>query len=308
MDDIDKKIKIIQSLKEDIKEYESIHTDAAFRKVCRRMGKRPLAARLLNALGRAAAILAIPLLMGTSYCTYLYVQQLRQDKDAPMLETCSVAGQISRIVLSDGSVVWLNAESKLVYPARFDGKKRNVQLTGEGYFEVKADPEHPFFVSTPDGIKVMAHGTEFNVDAYPEEGKVKMTLVEGKVDICNEEGRRLMKLSPGFQVEYDKEKKTLSSLRVNLDAVTGWTEGKMIFRDATIADVVKRLSRHYNVDINLHCDAPDKYRFRATFSHESISQVLDYLRLAAPLSWSFSETRQQSDFSYPRQEIDLWLE
>ena len=219
-----------------------------------------------------------------------------------------MAGQISRIVLSDGSVVWLNAESKLVYPARFDGKKRNVQLTGEGYFEVKADPEHPFFVSTPDSIKVMAHGTEFNVDAYPEEGKVKMTLVEGKVDICNEEGRRLMKLSPGFQVEYDKEKKTLSSLRVNLDAVTGWTEGKMIFRDATIADVVKRLSRHYNVDINLHCDAPDKYRFRATFSHESISQVLDYLRLAAPLSWSFSETRQQSDFSYPRQEIDLWLE
>ena len=86
MDDIDKKIKIIQSLKEDIKEYESIHTDAAFRKVCRRMGKRPLVARLLNALGRAAAILTIPLLMGTSYCTYLYVQQLRQDKNAPMLE------------------------------------------------------------------------------------------------------------------------------------------------------------------------------------------------------------------------------
>lgn len=306
MNEINKNWKIVQSLKQDMDEYERIQVDVAFKKVGNRIDKQTRKTHILYWGMRIAAMLAVPLLLGTSYCTYLYIERLIQDKNVPMLESYSAPGQVSRITLSDGSIVWLNAGSKLVYPVQFNGKERNVQLTGEGYFEVHADANSPFYVSASDGIKVMAYGTKFNVDAYPEENKIKMTLVEGKVDVRKED-KRLMKLSPGYQAVYNKEGKNLSSLKVNSEVITGWTIGKMMFRDATITEVIKHLSRRYNVDISLHCDNPDKYKFRATFTDESITQVLDYLRLAAPLSWSFSKAEQHSDFSFSRQKIDLWL-
>ena len=78
-------------------------------------------------------------------------------------------GTITRLVLPDQSVVWLNAGSRLVYPSVFDEKERKVQLFGEGYFEVEADPEHPFCVSTSEGLRVIAYGTKFNVNAYDDE-------------------------------------------------------------------------------------------------------------------------------------------
>lgn len=306
MNDIDKNIKRIQSLKEDMREYENVNVEAAFQKVSQRINKHNNKVYMFRMLMRIAAILAIPLLIGTSFCTYLYVRLLEQNRDIPMLETISANGQISRITLSDGSIVWLNSESKLVYPAQFNEKERNVQLSGEGYFEVKADKESPFYVSVSDSMKVMAYGTKFNVNAYSDDSKVKMTLVEGKVDVYRGDDS-VMKLSPGQQAVYSKSSQSFSSLKVDSDVITGWIKGKMVFRDATISEVIKHLSRRYNVDINLHSDNPDKYKFRATFTDESISQVLDYLRLAAPLSWSFSETKQHSDYSYSRQKIDLWL-
>lgn len=83
--------------------------------------------------------------------------------------------------------------------------------------------------------------------------------------------------------------------------------GKLVFRNATLEEVVKKLSRRYNIDIVLHRESQKDYKFRATFSSENITQILDYLRMVAPISWSFADMKQQQDYTYPRQRIDVWL-
>ena len=178
-------------------------------------------------------------------------------------------------------------------------------MSGEGYFEVQSDKEYPFYVSLDNGIKVKAHGTKFNINAYKEDRVVETTLEAGLVDVIS--ASRTIWLKPNEQVCYDKEDGHFTTSVANIEEKTAWKEGKLVFRNATLEEVVKKLSRRYNVDIVLHRENQKDYKFRATFSSESITQILDYLRMAAPISWSFADMKQQQDYTYPRQRIDVWL-
>ena len=100
-----------------------------------------------------------------------------------MASVTAPRGAVVRYELPDNSTVWLNSGSTLIYPTRFDRKTRRVQLDGEAYFEVQANPEKPFYVGASDGLSVKVYGTKFNVEAYSDDDIITTTLENGHVDV-----------------------------------------------------------------------------------------------------------------------------
>ncbi len=304
-ENIKETIRIAKAIENDIREYKSFDAQAAYQKNRKRLDAGRRKSPITFYISRIAAILLLPLIISTGALSYLYTQQLKQVDTVSYLEALSAPGIVTQVLLPDSSKVWLNAGSSLRYPSRFTEKERHVQLSGEGYFEVQSDKEHPFYVSLDNGIKVKAHGTKFNINAYKEDRVVETTLETGLVDVIS--ASRTVLLKPNEQVCYDKEDGHFAISSVNIEEKTAWKEGKLVFRNATLEEVVKKLSRRYNIDIVLHRESQKDYKFRATFSSENITQILDYLRIAAPISWSFADMKQQQDYTYPRQRIDVWL-
>lgn len=304
-DDIQTTIRVAKAIEEDIREYKSIDVHAAYVKTWQRLKDTPDRHPFLYYMFRVASILLLPLLISTATLSYLYIRQSRQINTVSYLEASSAPGIVTKVMLPDSSCVWLNAGSTLRYPSRFTAQERVVQLRGEGYFEVQSDQAYPFYVSLYNGMQVKAHGTKFNVNAYEEDQLLESTLERGKIDIIA--GNQVIALKPNEHITYNKEEKRFIVSTVNIDEKTAWKEGRLVFRNATLEEVVKQLSRRYNVDIVLHKKTQKNYKFRATFATENITQILDYLRLAAPIEWSFSKTEQQQDYTYPRQRIDVVL-
>lgn len=303
--DIKTTVRIAKALKEDITEYKSFDVQAAYRKTRKKIERAERRRSFTFYFLRVAVVLVLPLIISTGILSYLYIYQVNQVETISYLETVSAPGTVSHIVLPDSSRVWLNAGSLLRYPSRFTEKERNVRLRGEGYFEVRSDAEHPFSVSLDNGIKVSARGTKFNINAYEEDPVLEAALETGLVDIWADS--RILSLKPNEQFAYNKKEKRFTVSPVHINEKTAWKEGKLVFRNATLEEVVKKLSRRYNIDIVLHRESRHDYKFRATFSSENITQILDYLRMAAPISWSFADIKQQPDYTYPRQRIDVWL-
>ena len=171
------------------------------------------------------------------------------------------------------------------------------------------DSRRPFNVITGTGLEVVAHGTQFNVEAYPDETEIETTLVDGSVSLLLG-GEEKCILEPGESGTYSSDSKTLRIKQVNTEEKTAWINGKIMFRNAPIEEVFERLGRRYNTDFILHdpYNLSDRYRCRITFQDETIQQVLGYLAIAAPIRYeSHSPVRQNGDV-LERQKIEVWLE
>lgn len=305
IEDIKTNIRIAKAIDDDMHEYTSYDVQAAYQKNRSRIEAAQRKHLFVRYVMRVAAVLLLPLIASTSILSYLYIGKLGVKDQIAYLEASSAPGIVTRIQLPDSSSVWLNAGSTLRYPSRFEKDNRTVHLTGEGYFEVQSDKAHPFYVALQEGIQVKAHGTKFNISAYEDDLLMETSLETGLVDVIS--GSRSIALKPDQQVVFDKKENKFSIRTVNIDEKTAWKTGRLVFRNATLDEVVKQLSRRFNIDITLHKESKKEYRFRATFSTENITQILNYLRLAAPIQWAVADTKQQDDLTYPRQRIDVWL-
>lgn len=305
IEDIKTNIRIAKAIDDDMHEYTSYDVQAAYQKNRSRIEAAQRKHLFVRYVMRVAAVLLLPLIASTSILSYLYIGKLGVKDQIAYLEASSAPGIVTRIQLPDSSSVWLNAGSTLRYPSRFEKDNRTVHLTGEGYFEVQSDKAHPFYVALQEGIQVKAHGTKFNISAYEDDLLMETSLETGLVDVIS--GSRSIPLKPDQQVVFDKKENKFSIRTVNIDEKTAWKTGRLVFRNATLDEVVKQLSRRFNIDITLHKESKKEYRFRATFSTENITQILNYLRLAAPIQWAVADTKQQDDLTYPRQRIDVWL-
>lgn len=160
-------------------------------------------------------------------------------------------GKRSNMVLSDGTKVWLNAGSRLIYPPVFKGRNREVYLEGEGYFEVSPDAQKAFYVKT-EAFAVKVYGTRFNIQAYKEDNEYNTVLVEGKVSM-EVNGRIFSKeffLSPEQKGTYINGQDNFQISPVtNVGDYIAWTNGYLTFKDEDVSSVLRRLSRYYNVDI-----------------------------------------------------------
>jgi ferric-dicitrate binding protein FerR (iron transport regulator) len=150
------------------------------------------------------------------------------------------------LTLSDGSRIWLNAGSSVRYPVTFVSKERRIDITGEVYVKVAHNPEKPFIVSV-NGLEVLALGTEFNINAYPDEKHIHTTLVEGSVRVSK--GSFATLLQPGQQTQLAADGTLTVTRSVNMEEVTGWKEGFFHFESADIKTILREFARWYDIDV-----------------------------------------------------------
>ncbi|TWV93037.1 DUF4974 domain-containing protein [Chitinophaga pinensis] len=151
-----------------------------------------------------------------------------------------------RLVLPDGTKVWLNSASMLRYPTTFSGKDRVVELEGQGYFEIAANAQQPFKVKVRD-IEVLVLGTDFDVMAYGDENSVNTTLLTGSVLV--KEGSTKQLLRPGQQAVVDNQDHQLTVRTADIRKVTAWKNGMFVFNDMALPAILREVARWYDVDI-----------------------------------------------------------
>ncbi|WP_164108713.1 MULTISPECIES: FecR domain-containing protein [Sphingobacterium] len=204
-----------------------------------------------------------------------------QDKGEIRTVRTPKGGQFA-VVLADGTKVWLNAESSITFPTQFKPNTREVDITGEAYFEVAKREEQPFIVQTrKQTIKVL--GTHFNVNAYPERGGVQTSLLEGRVAVTA--GGRQIFLRPGEMSVWDENKGGLNVEKiVGMENLLAWKEGMFSFDNNTITEIMQTLSRWYDIDIAFEkADYSDCVFDGMVPKKENIEQVLKILSVSQQL-------------------------
>lgn len=160
-------------------------------------------------------------------------------------------GKRSEITLADGTHIWLNSGSQLSYPTKFKSDSREVFLTGEAFFDVKANPEKPFYVITRD-VKIKVLGTRFNVSSYAEDNTVQTVLIKGKVTAGkNKLFAGTIDLIPGERLRFDKSNSNLTKDKVDVQLYSSWVNGYLIFKNMPITEVFTKLKRFYNQEISI---------------------------------------------------------
>lgn len=288
-----------QALGDDIKEMEAIDVVNAYRQaqVKIRNNERK---KIHNQLMRCAAFLTIPLLLTSFVFGYLYF--VEPEEEVKYAEVTSTMGTVTRYELPDNTVVWLNSGTTLRYPTVFKKDNRSVELKGEAYFEVEVDHKRPFWVHTPSGLSVYVYGTKFNIAAYEDDSYIETVLEKGRVNIVTPE-RETIIMTPGEQLLYDKQTSKFEKEKVDVYGKVAWKEGKMIFRNASLEEILKRLERHFNVDIEFNNHSGKTYNYRATFRQETLTQILDYLAKSANLKWKIQTPEQQEDDTLTKTKI-----
>jgi ferric-dicitrate binding protein FerR (iron transport regulator) len=185
--------------------------------------------------------------------------------------------QSEELVLPDGSTVTMNHFSSLKYPRRFSGEIRNIEMEGEGFFEVKSDPDHPFVISTRDvDIKVL--GTSFNVNAYNENEDVEVTVATGEVAVTRHgEVPRTIILKPGNKGVYKKTEETLEITQEIDKNYLAWKTKSFVFEDQTLYDVSMQLNKVYQAEIIITSDSLKDARITTTFNDQSLDAILNVL-------------------------------
>ncbi|SHE54074.1 FecR family protein [Mariniphaga anaerophila] len=264
--------------------------------------------RLISLLSKAAAIILIPVLAFMFYTisenNWLTNQITTVSVDS--LEVIAPVGSRTVVELSDGTVVHLNYGSRIKYPQNFWGETRGIALTGEGYFEVAHNPDKPFVVNA-GRIDVKALGTVFNVNAYPENNSIATTLVEGKVLIekmkNNGNVETIKELIPGQHVIYEKNTGLVKSSLERVEKYIAWKDdGKLILDNEPIDQVAQRLSRMFNVEIQVDKEM-EKYRYTVTFVDEPLFQILDLLSAATPINYRALPRTKNPDGTFSKQRI-----
>lgn len=199
------------------------------------------------------------------------------------------AGMRTHFNLPDGTVVYLNSGSTLSYPLPYDEKERRVNLSGEAYFKVAHNPDQPFVVSVRDDrMRVKVLGTEFNLQAYNGDDNIGTTLVSGSVMLEVRDDHKTIqeaKLIPSEKAILDLSSGNISVQKVNTEYETAWIEGRLMFKDLPLPQVLKKLSYFYNVKFEVQDSVINSYCFTGTFENKQLSQVLDYLKISSQIDY-----------------------
>ena len=220
---------------------------------------------------KIAAALLIAVSAGSIYLAL-------QNRQAPdLLQAYIPTTEMQNITLPDGTQVMINSESTLLYPQQFTGDSRCVYLVGEANFKVRRDEAHPFIVKSAD-FQVTALGTEFNVSAYPEEEEVTATLISGKVLVEYNGLKEQEILKPNEQLAYNKHTRLGSVTYPDMQDVTAWQRGEIVFRSMTMEEIFTRLERKYPYTFVYSFHSLKSDRFNLTFGQNaSIEEVMDII-------------------------------
>jgi len=207
-------------------------------------------------------------------------------EDSLVYNTLTVPrGGVYQLTLADGTKVWMNSGSRLVYPVAFTGNTREVALTGEAYFDVREDATKPFTVVTGLG-KIKVLGTRFNVKFYPEEASVVTTLVHGSVSFSNNVVPET-RLSPGYQLKYDEGRDTVGVQKVNVSYYVGWRDNQLAFQGETLENIMRVLARWYDVEVVFEDGELKQLEFSGNLDrYEDIGKFFKLFELGADVEFA----------------------
>jgi len=259
---------------------------------------------------RLAAMIVVIFTLGASL-SYWYFQK-NSSGEVSFCEIKAPLGAKSEVTLPDGSRVWLNAGSRIRYQSLFNKADRNIYLEGEAYFKVFKNKKIPFIVRTAD-LKIVAVGTEFNVKSYNNEGIIETTLVEGKVTILREGKANGISskvyLEPNHKAVYVRNQNNISiesikkifeggsdirkpekgmvyiTPKINPLPIISWKDNKLIIQGEEMGILAVKLERKYNVSILFATEKLKHFRFSGTLEDETLTQVLDVIKLSAPIEY-----------------------
>lgn len=238
----------------------------------------------------AAAILTIPLLI-----SLLYMVVGKGGLTKPTSYELSYTNTNSKailITLPDSSKVYLYAKSTLKYPSLFTDHERHVKLVGEATFEVVSDPENPFYVETLDGVKVKAYGTKFNVYGYDDDDIVQVYLERGKVNFSSPYLSEPTKMRAATKLEFNRKNKSVKVSPADDSEYEAYEKGILLFRSASLERIAKKLSRVYDIDIEIQDNEIRYYPITGVFEDKSVDQIMDLLQMSSPgLKWKKEEDK-----------------
>ena len=242
----------------------------------------------LSALWRYAAVVAIIIAVG---CISYWQGEVNVKDTFADISVEAPLGSKTKLYLPDGTLVWLNAGSRMTYSQGFGVDNRKVELEGEGYFEVKRNEKIPFFVKTKD-LQLQVLGTKFNFRDYPEDHEVVVSLLEGKVGLNNllrEEKEAV--LSPDERAVLNKANGLLTVESVTASNASQWTDGYLFFDEELLPDIAKELERSYNVKIHIANDSLKTFRFYGNFvrREQNIQEVLEALASTEKIQYKIEE-------------------
>jgi len=214
--------------------------------------------------------------------------------EALTLEKHNAKGTRSIIQLSDGSKVWLNADSKLKYPEVFKGGTREVYLNGEAFFDVAKSPERPFIIHLANGM-VRVLGTSFNVRAYDNENVVETSVATGRIAFIPKyktahKKQDTVYLAPDHKASYTFDSEALSTGTTSSKEDKAWTEGKLIFRGLTMEQIAVELERNFGKKVVFVDNGPKAFVFTGSFENNTLDEIMYYLTITKNFSYKITNT------------------
>jgi ferric-dicitrate binding protein FerR (iron transport regulator) len=229
---------------------------------------------------KLAAIVLLVIGLPLFIFTYTQLEQPSSVAEVTPIEKKTTIGQKSKILLPDGSIVWLNAESKVTYAADFEGNQRALTLEGEAYFEVKKDKLKPFIVLSGK-ISTTAIGTSFNISAYPEDSTIEVALITGKVQVKSPtsgiQGEAFV-LNEGNGVNYNIYRNQARKYTFDKHTALAWKQGILLFEGDSFEEVTRKIRRWYGVEVTVTGIPPDDWKLTGRFKNELLTSVLENIR------------------------------
>lgn len=283
----EEKRKVIQWLDENpehIREYKAMHKlyDISLWSQPEAIGEeRDSRKNVIRRLSLEFLKIAAALLIGLAAAWQLFYNEM----DAPHTQTFyAPTGQRAELTLADGTKVWLNAGSTLRFPDRFDKDSRNVELDGEGYFDVTHDKDRPFTVQTKK-FAIHVLGTEFNVRAYSNSDSYETALIEGSVEVTMDQSERSVRLKPNEVLSMDKGKLTMGTISDH--NYFRWKEGLFCFENETVAGLIEKIEIYYDVHIDMQNKSLLNHRYSGKFRiKDGVEHVLKVLQLEHTFSYT----------------------
>ena len=292
---------------------KSVNQNKALRLLKDRIQRKKMAARrrlVIRRLQRVAAILFLPVV---ALSVRLLVQ--KNEMPVPYFELHSNPGMVTSFELPDGSKVWLNGGSSFRYPSVFKGKNREVQMSGQGYFEIAHNARQPFVVRTGESFSLEVLGTSFNLSAYDDENIIETTLVKGSVRLQLLQDGKMVRhvMKPNEKLIYTKNKeaesvkvttvvpqndqnKNITSKNTKPESVqvatvdpqydVAWKDHLLLFKDHPMEEVIRTLGRYYNVQFVVKNEKVMNSEITGKFSNEQLPQVMEYLKIASGIKYN----------------------
>lgn len=252
---------------------------------------------------KVAVVLLIPALITIAVLSYLSINP--SDKADSWAEIHSPIGSRTKFQLPDGTQGWLNSGSSIKYSVNFM-KHRNVEISGEAWFDVVHLKSEEFRVITPYfDVKVL--GTQFNVIAYDDETTAEVILEKGKVLVLNKDQEVKEELKPDQHLVYNKSTKEIIKTSIDSKNYTSWKDGLLIFKNVPMSEIARRLERRYNAEIILHGDSLKSSIFRATFQDENLEEICKMLATVAPIKYKIHKREKQPDNTFAKSKVEMWL-